>query len=769
MRRLIENPKAQQWLRLDERAQAEKRIHYAHPSALHIWWSRSSLLLSRAVIFASVVADPTDPEAPPVFVRACARLDVRRFGGKPFYQLIEDTPFNRLIDFVILLTQWDKTRDTRLFEAARVLMQLCADLDTLEFHDPFAGGGTHPLEAARLGLRTHGSDLNAVAVLINKALYEIPNRFVGAPPANPKAPLLLFRLEPLIGLAEDFEYYAQRVRDVAFERLASYYPDWKGKPVSGYVWCRTVQSPAEPVEIPLSYTFELSHNRWAKPVWDQAGQLTFHVHEGRAELQGTMSRWSGGVCPRTGVPIPYEYIREKGRAGQLGVALMAVRVENDDGSYEWVSPDEEQLRAAQPEEVGWRCLTPVVNRGLGWRINNYGFRVYGDIWGARATFMINTFIDAIRAVRAEIERDALAQGYANDGIPLEAGGRGARAYSEALALYLSFALSKLINRNSLLTRYHTERGGRGSHTFISHYLSVSWTFWEANPFRAGSGNYASAVRSVAGVLRWLTPVAPAKATMENALALKGSSKLIVTDPPYYNAVGYADLSDFFYIWLQRALGDIFSDLLSEPLTNKRDVIGSFVARRAAENVGRFRDSMTSFFERAKAVHHPDIPIVIYFAHKERVHVVGEGCHIPAWEALFEAVRANGLYLTAVNVFLTEDTNRLRARDTESLHTALVLAFRSLPGVLLAIDESEFVKRLIDHLNRRFPVYCEAGYSDLDLWQVAIGLGMEVFLSCAVKRADGTSLTVRDALRLIEENYVRVLKAHRGYTPNWLDG
>ena len=573
----------------------EKSISHGHPSTLHLWWARRPLAAARAVIFAQVVDDPSDlPE---------------EFAGEAEQKKERDRLFKIIEDLVL----WENTTNDRVLDKARVEIckswsRTCADnrnhpraaeLFDPEilpaFHDPFAGGGAIPLEAQRLGLESYASDLNPVAVLINKAMIEIPPKFAGRAPINPERNTGQVGISSVwkgaTGLAEDVRYYGKWMRDEAEKRIGHLYPKVevtaemaKERPdlaryvgrkltVIGWLWARTVRSPnpafAE-VEVPLASTFILSKKK-GKEAYVEAvigdGKYHFTVKVGsppEVAKRGTKSGGSGSIflCLMSGVPMPFEYLRSEAKAGGMSARLMAVVAEGDQGRvYLSPTPEHESVAlSAIPEDAP---ETNLPERALGFRVQQYGMTKWCDLFTDRQLVALTSFSDLVGEARKRIHLDAVAAGLPDDGVPLYEGGTGATAYAEAMGVYLGMSVSRQTNRSATLNFWATV-GEKVQQVFARQALAMTWDFVESNPMCNSSGNFIGQVGYLARVLEISIPaqILGSSQQLDARFQEISLAKIVSTDPPYYDNIGYADLSDFFYVWLRRSLRATFPDLFA---------------------------------------------------------------------------------------------------------------------------------------------------------------------------------------------------------------
>ncbi len=561
---------------INEEASREKSIRHGHPSTLHLWWARRPLATARAVLFASLVDDPGEhlPED-----RAAKERE-------------------RLFALLERLVNWDEAKNPdspvlweARYEMAKALARSQGEppppredreavLALLEkappVLDPFAGGGTIPLEAQRLGLRAYASDLNPVAVLLNKALVEVPPLFADLPPVNPeyrskRQPT--DRFPRAKGLAEDVRFYGRWMREEAWRRIGAFYPALEGKTVIAWLWARAVAcpNPACRAEAPLVRSFWLSKKRGKEAYVVpevEGGRVVFRVKTGAGAppLEGTVNR-RGARCLVCGTPIPLEHVRKEGQAGRLGARLMAM-VTEERGGRGYHAPDPGHEAVARKAVPTWKPTYELTHDPRNIWCVQYGLTTHAHLFTPRQLLALATFSDLVAEARERVYRDALVAGLPEDPTPLAQGGRGARAYAEAVGVYLALAVDRLADYHSALCSWHTT-GEKINHVFTRQALPMTWDFAEANPFSGSTGSWEGMVGWVASALETLPAHPSGQARQANALdAVNGvpAPPLISTDPPYYDNISYAALSDFFYVWLRRALRDTYPDLFRTLLT-----------------------------------------------------------------------------------------------------------------------------------------------------------------------------------------------------------
>ena len=772
----------------------EKSIRHGHPSTLHLWWARRPLAAARAVIFAQMVDDPSAYEPD---------------------EAIAERERNRLFAILEDLVLWENTTNETVLQRARDAIwqswrRTCAanadhpraeelfDPDKLPgFHDPFAGGGSLPLEAQRLGLESHASDLNPVAVLINKAMIEIPPRFAGKPPVNPGSrgdkDLVARQWTGGRGLAADVRYYGQWMRKRAEERIGWLYPKVAVtaemaqarpdlKPYAGreltviaWLWARTVKSPNPAfaqVEVPLATTFMLSTKKgkeaYVEPVIENGG-YHFAVKVGKPEnAEAAKAGTSAGKrqafrCLMSGVPIPYEYIRNEGKAKRMSDRLMAVVAEGDRGRVylEPMPKHEEIVRQAKPT---WKpdCEMPKKHRNFQGPV--YGLNNVGDLFTPRQLVALTTFSDLVQEARKQVRRDSLAAGVSDDGKALRDGAAGATAYAEAVGVYLSLSVSKQANRSSNLNFWDTT-GENVQQVFGRQAIPMVWSYCEGSPFSDSTGNFL-------GQLNYLTRVVDtALSAQANGAGLQQgaqhqnttSNKVVSTDPPYYDNIGYADLSDFFYVWLRKSLRPIFPELFATLAVPKAEELVATPYRHGGKKEAEtfFLDGMSQAVRRLAEQAHPAFPVTIYYAFKQSETQGDAGTVSTGWETFLDAVIKAGFAITGTWPMRTELTGNLK-KNVAALASSIVLVCRQRPAAAPLATRREFVTALKAELPTALTHLQRGNIAPVDLAQAAIGPGMAIYTRYAqVLDTHGKPLPVRDALALINQTLDEALAEQEG--------
>ncbi len=726
----------------------EKSIRHGHPSTLHLWWARRPLAACRAILFASLVDDPSsDPDR-------FSTEEAQEAERQRLFRIIED------------LVRWENTTNEVVLDAARAEIMRSCDGKPPPVYDPFCGGGSIPLEAQRLGLEAHGSDLNPVAVLITKALIEIPPPFAGQSPVHPDGGRLATGAwKGAQGLAEDVRYYGKWMRDEAERRIGHLYPKVTLPPEHGggeatviaWLWARTVRSPnpAWDGPMPLVRSFALSTKKgretWVQPVVDrEQRRIRFEIRTGPGCPEGTVGR-NGAVCLATGTPVPLSYIREEGKAGRMGAQLMAIVAEGH-RSRIYLAPDEEHERIARsavpPEDVP---DTDLPNQALGFRVQGYGMTKHRHLFTDRQLVALCTFSNLVMDARERVRADGATEDYAS-----------------AVATFLSFSLDKMADRSSTLCTWYTDRDST-KNTFARQALPMTWDYAETNTLLDTTGSFLGANGWTIETLATLATVSssPGVATQLDAVSISPDlPRLFVTDPPYYDNIGYADLSDFFYVWLRRSLKAVHPDLFSTLLVPK---VQELVAepsrhlgdRRLAEK--HFERGIAIAFHRMCRSQVADFPLTVVYAFKQAEAVSGEGSLASTgWETMLEGLIGAALSVRGTWPLRSELSNRMRGQGSNALASSIALVCRPRPDDAPLATRKELLAALKAELPDALRKLQSGNIAPVDLAQSAIGPGMGVFSRYSkVVEADGSAMSVRTALGLINQVLDETLSEQEG--------
>lgn len=820
----------------------EKSIRHGHPSTLHLWWARRPLAACRAVLWASLVDDPSSwPDKFPTEAdQERERQRLLNILGR-----IEIEQGKRVVRGLV---SWDEVNDPNsgVLEAAQREIARCLAWDRGEepptdpaavreyiakyappVYDPFAGGGSIPLEAQRLGLEAHASDLNPVAVLINKALIEIPPKFKDKAPINPedRAKKHISAWRGAQGLAADVRYYGAWMREQAFERIGHLYPPCSNPlgteelTVIAWLWARTVTcpNPACRCQMPLVRSFQLSTKKgkeaWVEPVVVNGGEnasapsIRFVVRSGKGKApEGTVGR-KGARCIACGTPVPLEYIRKEGQAGRMGAQLMAIVAEGQNGRV-YLDPTPEHEAIANSAQPTWKPDANLPHNPRDFKTPNYGMRKISDLFTPRQLVALTTFCDLVSEARekaisdAKVLRtaDATAAGLPNDDVPLAEGGTGARAYGEAISVYLGFAASKLADRNSSIASWDVGSVSLRS-TFARQAIPMVWDYCEVNPFES-MGSFEGAIDWIDRVLKGLEKGLVGQITQHDATAPHPhdtTPKLISTDPPYYGNISYADLSGFFYVWLRRCLNSVYPDLFSTLLAPKDQELVATPYRFSGDKQKAkefFEAGLSKAFNRIRGISHADYPLTVYYAFKqteEDTSPQGQGEDeedddtdkpIPlsrtgrgargespermsgrvstGWETMLEGLIRAGFTIDGTWPLRTELANRMIASGTNALASSIVLVCRPRPADAPKATRRQFLAELKRELPKALKLLQQGSIAPVDLAQASIGPGMAIYSRyAAVLESDGSPLTVRTALQLINQYLDEYLSEQEG--------
>ena len=784
-------------------AAREKSIRHGHPSTLHLWWARRPLAAARAVLFAQLVNDPGYQRELGYGVNK-KEAEIKR---EKLFQIIRD------------LVKWENTNNEEVLNRAREAIwdswrETChlnrnhpqaAELFNPEklpaFHDPFAGGGAIPLEAQRLGLESYASDLNPVAVMINKAMIEIPPKFAGQAPVGPlpdgeKQQNMMEDWAGAKGLAEDVRRYGHWMREEAFKRIGHLYPKvkitqeivaerpdlkaYEGEELTviAWLWTRTVKcpNPACGCEMPLLSSFLLSSKK---------GKETYIIprYDGRAlsfDVSTTFDRATGDAktgfkrgmsgifeCINCGNVTTRNYTAEQATKVGLGSVQTAVVCEGRKGRVYLsadVSPVPEDL--PQPDISGLTTELSPNPRDVWCR--NFGLNTPADLFTPRQLVALTTFSDLVQEAREKAIADAKADGLPNDGQGLAQGGSGATAYGEAVAVYLLFAINKGANLWSTITSWMSDRGAFRE-TFARQAIPMVWDFAEANPFSSSGGNLLTAIDKGRMAIEYLPSQRAGHVLQQDAAAQTTSQdKVISTDPPYYDNIGYADLSDFFYVWMRRALRNTYPALFGTMAVPKAEELVATPYRHGSKEKAEsfFMDGMTRAIHNLAVQAHPAFPVSIYYAFKQSETKEGSTTST-GWVTFLEAVIQAGFSIDGTWPVRTEGAGRIIAKGTNALASSIVLVCRKRETNAESVSRRDFQRQLREEMPEALETMIggqtgQTPIAPVDLAQAAIGPGMAIYSKYeAVLNQDGTRMSVHDALVLINRAITEYLSPDSG--------
>lgn len=732
----------------------EKSIRHGHPSTLHLWWARRPLATARAVIWSSLVDDPSSH--PEKFPTEEAQRQERE----------------RLFDILTRLVKWENSNDEEILAEAKAEILKSTDGNPPALLDPFAGGGAIPLEAQRLGLEAHAHDLNPVAVMINKAMIEIPPKFAGMRPVNPNAERqgsANAGWKGAAGLAEDVRYYGEWMKQEAYKRIGHLYPKVKVPKEQGggeatviaWIWARTAKC-ANPVcnhIIPLASSYIISNKKgecaWAEPI-DEGEKFTFRVHTG-AKLPPDMpvtkmGRGAAFVCPACGTVTTDLYIKSQAKSGKIGNQMLAVVAEANRGRI-YLSPDEEQISAARIQKPEKYPDGEISENPRWFSPPAFGMRDFSQLFSNRQLNSMSVFSSLIGEAREQIEKDAISQGMVNDHITITQDGNGAKAYAEAVSVYLAFLVDRLADRLSTLCNW--DKGyTKINHTYGRQALPMVWDYVEGNPFGSKTGSFSSMIRLITDCLNIMVVGEKGKAVQFEAQNDCGLRNLMIsTDPPYYDNIGYAELSDYFYVWMRDSLKEVYPKIFRTMLVPKNEELIAAPYRHNGSG-----DEAKSFFEdgmyrtccQINEYSREDIPVTIYYAFKQS-DTAGGTTVSTGWETMLSAVIRAGFAITGTWPMRTEMANRMIANGTNALASSIVLVCRKRPETAMSCTRRDFINALHREMRPALEKLQSANIAPVDLAQSAIGPGIGVFSRYkSVLESDGKPMTVRAALQIINQ-------------------
>jgi len=737
---------------INKEAAREKSIRHGHPSTLHLWWARRPLAACRAVLFSQLVDDPSaHPEEFPT-------------------EEAQQAERERLFGIIRKLVKWENSNNEEVLEAARAEIRRSCGASPPPILDPFAGGGSIPLEAQRLGLEAHASDLNPVAVLINKALIEIPPRWAGHPPVHPREGTLGNETwKGAQGLADDVRYYGAWMRDEAERRIGHLYPkatlpDGSQATVIAWIWARTVTcpNPACRATMPLVSSFWLGKKkgkeRWVNPVID-GKRVRFEIGKGPGGPPDPpkLGRGAKFRCLVCGEAAPDTHIKAEGMAGRMGAQLMAIVAEGNRQRV-YLPPDDAHVKAAEVHRPDDVPETELVDdpRAIWCRL--YGLLTHADLFTNRQLVALTTFSDLVTEARTKVEQDALTAALDPD---------SATAYANAIATYLAFAISKMSDRGSSLCTWYVDRES-SKNTFSRQALAMAWDFAEMNPLLYGTGSFVNAASWTAESVDALTgPVARGTAVQGDAadVLARRPGYVLSTDPPYYDNISYADLSDYFYVWLRRSLRSSYPALFGTLLTPKAEELVATPYRfegskeRAREF---FEDGFVRVFSTAAGQAASAFPLALFYAFRDAQGDDNSGLASTGWETLLGGLLSAGLAVVATWPMRTEQPHGFRTLDSNALASSIVLACRPRPETAGVTDRRGFLAALKQELPHELRLMQQGSIAPVDLAQAAIGPGMAVFSRFArVIEPSGDAMSVRTALGIINSVLADVLDEQEG--------
>lgn len=685
----------------------ERTSAIGHPGNLHMWWGRSPRYSSTIALLSSVIDASDDEEE---LVRRMGRLkndEYADFGNKPI------------------------------------------------IFDPFSGFGGIPLAAQELGCPIIAGDLNPVAVILTKAAAEIPQRFMERTAVNPNANKLVYAQAE--GLAEDVLYYGKWLRDQAQEKLKNLYPnDEAGKPAA-WIWARTVKcpNPACGCQMPMVSSFVINNKTgreaWAEPIVEN-GKVHFSVHEGKCPSEKETNKYRNyGAkfrCPACGEITADDYVKKMGLSQQLGSQMMAMVIETENGKvYKAPSPAQEDAADVPfPEDIPHGTIP---DNAHWFSPPGFGLTEYQNLFSARQMTMLTTFCDLLKDVQDKVSIDALTAGYSSDEKQLCDGGAGALAYGQAVSVYLAFVIDKMADRNTTVCTWNSS-GGNPRATFGRQAIPMAWNFAEGNPFSTITGNFDTALKNIVAAINKLPCGSQCSVYQGNAITVEFPKNVLVcTELPYYKNIGYAHLSDFFYIWLRRSLKTIFPELFSQIVTLKEELstVGQYYGEEQTVLEQQYRQDMEEILKKMYVSASEEYPSLLFFeyhkADEAAIHQIYENISAPsAWENMMESILSAGFLITAIWPM----RNEVYSEKADATRTLIVVRKAEKQNLMTR-------RNFINLLKRELPVKLDLLFlgeiDEQDRYLAAMGLGLQVFTRYKkILNADASAMSVHDALQII---------------------
>lgn len=786
-----------------------------HPRGLHHWWARRPLVACRAIIFASIVDDPS--EWPEIFPTEKEQENERK---RLFSILTELANWKNSNNRSVILKAQTEIARSIARNRGETLHNSQPDVIYNYIHkfcppllDPFCGRGSIPLEAQRLGINAIASDLNPVAVLITKALIEIPPKFSGNAPINPisrSQKTIGGKWEGTKGFAADLRYYGNWMREEALRQIGHLYPKVKitqkmaeeRKDLEQYIgqeltviswlWTRTIASPDPAVhgaEVPLVRSFWLSTKKkrkaWIKPEINRSSnsyEFKIGVGESPSDFDpriGTVLQKKIGIYPKgprcllSGTKIDFEYIRNEGKSGRIGTRLMAIVAEGKKERIYLPPLKEHSLTAlsAQPKDFP---ETDLPEHALGFRVQLYGMNKHHKLFTARQLLALTFLSDLIKEVQERVFNDCITSGILpDDNRSLNTGGIGAKAYSEAISVYLALVIDRCTDFNNNLTRW-VPSNEKVMNLFARQAIPMVWDYAEANILEKVVGGFPVCCSYIADCMETLPEITDAGQAQQfdaTAYIWPLSSAIISTDPPYYDNIGYSDLSDFFYIWLRRSLISVYPSLFATILTpKKQELIASPYRHEGNDSAAMkfFEDGLISSFSKMGALQHPEYPLTLYYAYgQEEIDIVTDESYSlfvasTGWETMLNGLIQTNYTITGTWPIRSEQSSRIVAADTNSLNSSIVFVCRPRQINAPLATRREYIARLKNELPDALRILQQSSIAPVDLAQAAIGPGMAVFTSYVkVMESDGSPMSVRTALALINQTLDEILTEQEG--------
>ena len=702
---------------INARTISERTSASGHPANMHMWWGRSPHYSSVAALTASMVDAPEGVDELKTRLERMERGEYTEFGDKPI------------------------------------------------IFDPFSGYGGIPLAAQTLDFPVVAGDLNPVAAMLTKATTEISALFSNRRPVNPYS--LIKEYRGAEGLAEDVQFYGEWLEQKAQERLRELYPNEpEGKPAA-WIWARTVKcpNPACGCRMPMASSFIINgkagREAWAEPIAEE-GKIRFHLRTGKCPKEKETNKYGSYgakfICPACGEITTDAYVKEQGLKHELGAQLMAMVIDTPNGKI-YKEPNQVQESAALvpiPEDIP---QGDIPDNAHWFGPPGFGITEYTDLFSPRQLTMLTTFCELLKELQDKVASDALAAGMSQEGGSLAAGGNCALAYGQAISIYLAFVIDKMADRNSTVCSWNSS-GGNPRATFGRQAIPMVWNYAEGNPFSSITGNFKTSLKNVVASIAELPCGSRVDVYQGDAATVTYPENCMVcTELPYYKAIGYAHLSDFFYIWMRRSLKGVFPDLFNQMVTSKEELstVGQFYGRDLKECNQEYEAKMLRVLEKLYQASSKEYPALLFYEfHKAdaiALTATSENLEASPWEIMVTNMLKVGFEITAVWPMRSE------AFSEKADGTRILIVARKAEKTEQTTRRS-FINTMKRELPGKLDVLYSAGVDDCDKEIAGMGCGLSLFTRYKrIMNADGSDMNVHDALQLIYQELINYLRTN----------
>jgi putative DNA methylase len=698
----------------------EKSIRHGNISTIHRYWARRPLASARALILGTLIDDPSNDTS-------LTEEEVNNERQKIF---------NLIASFI----KWENRNNPELYSQVYEILNNNVNINEICILDPFCGGGSIPYEAQSLGIKSYASDLNPLAVILNKSIIEIPFKYINQGSISHKSLIE----DSSSGLLLDFEYYGHMLIENTKNDLIEYYPKYNSEDIIGWIWAKYINclNPNCMKETPLLKSYKICSNKKhhvaLKPIIKD-GRIRFEITNDKSiDTKGNVSRTSI-TCLHCNSPFNLKVLKKEVNIANSIEKPVCIITEGN-GRRNYYDVPLNYLSDFSEINSPWQIDVPIPKKALGINIHGYGFTNHSLLYNARQMKVLTSLCDNLVQIKKIIQKDAEGNVSGNED-----------EYVGSILTYLSFMIDKIANQNCRLTRWNNV-GENIEGVFVMQSLEMKWEYVESNPFSNSTGNILGALKWISNVIKRFNPKISGFALQKDVKSgLIIDNAIIITDPPYYDNVGYADLTDFFYGWLKKNLNSVYPDILSTIATPKSDEL---IANPYIYNNDRklandhFFNGMMEAAQNIFSNSNEEFPVVYYYAFKQ-TESSDSGISSTGWETFLEGLLHVGYQITATWPIRTERLNRTRALKANALASSIAVVLRKRKDNSIIATRKEFVDRLSNELEIAINKMMNSDISPVDLQQSSIGPGMAIFsLYEKVLEADGSAMTVRTALQLI---------------------